>query len=66
MSANAEQLVALIRSYGGCAVAFSAGVDSTVVAKAACLASAIERLQLLRKAIACLRANSTKPASWPG
>jgi len=30
-----EQLVALIRSFRSCAVAFSAGVDSTVVAKAA-------------------------------
>ncbi len=34
----ARQLVELIRGYGSCAVAFSAGVDSTVVAKAAQLA----------------------------
>ncbi|MCA9239890.1 MAG: TIGR00268 family protein, partial [Planctomycetales bacterium] len=34
----AEQLVAVLRSYGSCAVAMSAGVDSTVVAKAAQLA----------------------------
>ena len=33
-----EQLLALISSYESCAVAFSAGVDSTVVAKAAQLA----------------------------
>jgi len=32
---QAEALVAIVRSYGSCAVAFSAGVDSTVVAKAA-------------------------------
>jgi pyridinium-3,5-biscarboxylic acid mononucleotide sulfurtransferase len=38
MQSHAEQLVALIRGYGSCAVAFSAGVDSTVVAKAAHLA----------------------------
>lgn len=38
MSELAERLVDAIRSYGSCAVAFSAGVDSTVVAKAACLA----------------------------
>ncbi len=30
-----EQLLALLRSYGSCAVAFSGGVDSAVVAKAA-------------------------------
>jgi pyridinium-3,5-biscarboxylic acid mononucleotide sulfurtransferase len=35
---NGERLVELIRSYGSCAIAFSAGVDSTVVAKAAQLA----------------------------
>lgn len=36
--AKREQLVALLRSYESCAVAMSAGVDSTVVAKAAQLA----------------------------
>lgn len=35
---SAERLVAAIRPHGSCAVAFSAGVDSTVVAKAARLA----------------------------
>ena len=38
VSVHSEQLVVLIRSFGSCAVAFSAGVDSTVVAKAAHLA----------------------------
>ncbi len=38
MSEIAERLVDTIRCYGSCAVAFSAGVDSTVVAKAARLA----------------------------
>src|SRR5258708_106263 len=38
MSSNAERLIAVIRGYESCAVAFSAGVDSTVVAKAAFLA----------------------------
>jgi uncharacterized protein len=33
-----ERLIATLRSYGSCLVAFSAGVDSTVVAKAAKLA----------------------------
>jgi uncharacterized protein len=33
-----DQLLELLRSFGSCAVAFSAGVDSTVVAKAAQLA----------------------------
>jgi len=32
-----EQLLAMMRGYGSCAVAFSAGVDSTVLAKAAAL-----------------------------
>ncbi|HEX3727036.1 MAG TPA: ATP-dependent sacrificial sulfur transferase LarE [Pirellulales bacterium] len=36
--AKAEQLVALVHSYGSAAVAFSGGIDSTVVAKAAQLA----------------------------
>jgi pyridinium-3,5-biscarboxylic acid mononucleotide sulfurtransferase len=40
MSAIAQRLIETIRSYGSCAVAFSAGVDSTVVAKAASLALA--------------------------
>lgn len=35
---NRERLLELIRPLQRCAVAFSAGVDSTVVAKAACLA----------------------------
>jgi len=38
MSSNAQRLIDTIRGYGSCAVAFSAGVDSTVVAKAAQLA----------------------------
>jgi uncharacterized protein len=38
LSQKRERLLELIRSYGSCAVAFSAGVDSTVVAKAASLA----------------------------
>jgi pyridinium-3,5-biscarboxylic acid mononucleotide sulfurtransferase len=38
LQAKRERLVDLIRSYGSCAVAFSAGVDSTVLAKAAHLA----------------------------
>ncbi len=37
-AAQAERLVELIRGYASCAVAFSAGVDSTVVAKAAQIA----------------------------
>ena len=37
-AAKCEQVIELIRSWGNCAVAFSAGVDSTVVAKAAQLA----------------------------
>jgi uncharacterized protein len=36
--AKRDRLLALLASYGSCAVAFSAGVDSTVVAKAAQLA----------------------------
>jgi pyridinium-3,5-biscarboxylic acid mononucleotide sulfurtransferase len=38
LSAKRARLLALIRSYDSCVVAFSAGVDSTVVAKAAHLA----------------------------
>lgn len=38
LSAKCDRLLALIRSYESCAVAFSAGVDSTVLAKAAQLA----------------------------
>src|SRR3954447_3782230 len=36
--AKRERLLDLLRSYGSCAVAFSGGVDSAVVAKAAQLA----------------------------
>ena len=38
LPAMRQRLVDLIRQYGSCAVAFSGGVDSTVVAKAAQLA----------------------------
>jgi uncharacterized protein len=38
LATKREQLLALIGELPSCAVAFSAGVDSTVVAKAACLA----------------------------
>ena len=40
LDAKRERLLDLIRSFKSCAVAFSAGVDSTVVAKAAQLALA--------------------------
>jgi pyridinium-3,5-biscarboxylic acid mononucleotide sulfurtransferase len=38
LDAKRDQLLNLLRSYGSCAVAFSGGIDSTVVAKAAQLA----------------------------
>ena len=38
LAAKRDRLLAMIRSYDSCAVAFSAGVDSAVVAKAAALA----------------------------
>src|SRR4051794_5790022 len=38
LAAKRDRLIELIRGYGSCAVAFSGGVDSTVVAKAAQLA----------------------------
>lgn len=38
LAAKRDHLLELLRSYGSCAVAFSAGVDSTLVAKAAHLA----------------------------
>ena len=38
LAAKRDRLLALLQSYGSCAVAFSGGLDSTVVAKAAQLA----------------------------
>ncbi len=38
VAAKRDQLIDLLRSYGSCAVAFSGGLDSTVLAKAAQLA----------------------------
>lgn len=38
LAAKAERLLALLKSFGSCAVAFSGGLDSTVLAKAAQLA----------------------------
>ncbi len=38
LAAKQGQLIALLKSYGSCAVAFSGGLDSTVLAKAAQLA----------------------------
>ena len=38
LSAKRDRLIELLRSYGSCAVAFSGGLDSTVLAKAAHLA----------------------------
>jgi uncharacterized protein len=49
---NGERLIEQIRGYGSCAVAFSAGVDSTVVAKAA-------RLALGDRAVAVTGASSS-------
>src|SRR4029077_1522141 len=38
LTAKRDRLLALVRGYGSCAVAYSGGVDSAVVAKAAQLA----------------------------
>ncbi|HEV3025144.1 MAG TPA: asparagine synthase-related protein, partial [Pirellulales bacterium] len=38
LAAKRDRLLAVLAGYGSCAVAFSGGVDSTVVAKAAQLA----------------------------
>jgi uncharacterized protein len=38
LTARRDRLLAILRGFGGCAVAFSGGIDSTVVAKAARLA----------------------------
>ena len=38
LAGKRDRLVEMIRGYGSCAVAFSGGIDSTVVAKAAALA----------------------------
>ena len=35
LAARRDRLLNLLRSYGSCAVAFSGGLDSTVLAKAA-------------------------------
>jgi uncharacterized protein len=51
----AQHLIDVIRSYGSCAVAFSAGVDSTVVAKAAHLA-------LAERAVAITGSSDSLPA----
>ena len=38
LAAKRDRLLELLRSFGSCAVAFSGGLDSTVLAKAAQLA----------------------------
>ncbi|QDV73571.1 ATP-dependent sacrificial sulfur transferase LarE [Botrimarina mediterranea] len=55
VAAAADKLVATIHKFGSCAVAFSAGVDSTVVAKAA-------QLALSEKAIAVIGVGAALPA----
>lgn len=54
IDAAANQLVATLRELGSCAVAFSAGVDSTVIAKAA-------QLALGEKAVAVIGVGAALP-----
>ncbi len=54
MQSLANKLVDTLRGYGSCAVAFSAGVDSTVVAKAA-------QLALGERAVAITAASASLP-----
>jgi uncharacterized protein len=55
MLTHAQQLIDAIRGYGSCAVAFSAGVDSTVVAKGA-------QLALGDRAVAITASSASLPA----
>ena len=60
-----ELLLAQIRGYGSCAVAFSGGIDSTVVAKAAQLALG-ERAVAVTGTSASLAAGELDEArDWP-
>ena len=60
-----DQLLEVLRGLGRVAVAFSGGIDSTVVAKAAHLALGDAPSPSRPTARACPRARSTTPAGWP-
>ena len=67
LAAKRDRLLELLRSYGSCAVAFSGGLDSTVLAKAAQLGPGrAGRGRHRRQRQPGRRRVGGVPSRWPG
>ena len=66
LTAKRDRLLDVLRGLGKTAVAFSGGIDSTVVAKAAFLALGDNAVAVTADSPSVPRAKSRTPGGWPG
>ena len=66
LAVKRDRLLELLKGYGSCAVAFSGGLDSTVLAKAAQLALGDRAVAVTGISPAWPGANWTRRNRWPG